>query len=152
MSNLTLITKYKMTSKLGEVEELAIIELSEYVPETSFNQNIHEHSIGSSEIMRLNRIIAAKFVKDNSSLITEGEKELSNKEILAIRLVLGINRSELSKEVGVHKSTITRIIRGELKANKTIQILLMLLLEKKLEFHSGEDYSLKRSLHCKFDT
>ena len=99
----------------------------------AFDQDSQEFFLSDSEIKRLTRDSAQRFFNAVNSDILSGKRFLSSKEINGIRLLFDVNGAELGDLIGLHKSNISRILKGELSLQKDKSMLLMERLKDELE-------------------
>ena len=78
----------------------------------------------------MSKEIAHKFIQKK---IESGRLELNEDEVYGIRLVLGVNATEFANILGIHKSTMSKILRGTLSMKKTECTLALIWLMKELE-------------------
>ncbi len=117
-----------------------------------------DYSIPAAEIKRMERALALDFFARTYRAILKDERTLSVDELRGIQDVLGVNRSELGKLLGLHKGSVTNLFKGKaMKASLCILIMERLGMElgqagsaRLLLDGSGtlqEEYAAQRVIH-----
>lgn len=111
----------------------------------SFNQKSDEHFLDDSEIVRLSRFSAQRFLDENNSAVLSGQKVLSAKEISGIKNVLGVDGTELGYLIKWDKGNVSKVLRGDLELQKDKAMHLLEILREEL-IHPGHTKILLKHL------
>lgn len=91
----------------------------------------------SEEIERASFLILENFFFKNNAVIKTQEKVLTKNELLEIKNILQLNLVDFSIILGLHKSSVTRMIKGELSISEQTSFIVMDLIKAELE-NKGE--------------
>lgn len=134
-----IVQKFVHKDEFGEnvfssVEIMFDPSVNEITPDT-FDQDSQEFFLSDSEINRLTRDSAQRFFNAVNSDVLSGKRFLSSRELNGIRLLFDVNGAELGDLIGLEKSSISRILKGEGKQflQKDKSMLLMERLKDELE-------------------
>ncbi|WP_141730757.1 hypothetical protein [Oligoflexus tunisiensis] len=107
------INDYKYRNAFGEmIFDQVIVS----VPDGWSNEENLEnadYSISATEILRMERELALRFFKNQYRPILLGQRTITPDELKAIQDILGVNRSDLGKLLGLHKASVTNIFKGK---------------------------------------
>ena len=104
------------------------------ISDRNFDEKEHEYSLDDEEASRLSRELAHKFIIKK---INNNDFELTDDEVYGVRLVLGINSTEFASIIGIHKGTMSKILKGTIKMKKPECMLAMIWLIKELAHPQG---------------
>lgn len=111
---------------------------NEIKPE-NFDQASQSFFVASEEIERLARESAQRFFDTHAGAMANGSRPIKSTEVNAIKTFLKISGAELGDLIGLTKSSISRILKGEGKQDLQWDKLMLLLerLRNELE-HPGK--------------
>ena len=109
----------------------------------NFNQKKHSFFLSDDEIERLSRESAQRFYDENGSTILSGDRRFKKNEVSAIKEFFRITGAELGDLIGLHKSSISRVLSGKQVLESDKSMLLLERLRDELE-HPGKS---KITLH-----
>jgi hypothetical protein len=136
------LKKYKYKSALGEMEfENVPVSVPDDWKE---NQDIAkaDYAVSAAEILRMERALALEFFKSAYRMILLGQRSIAPAELKAIQDILGVNRTEFGKLLGLHKASITNLFKG-----KAMSPTLANLIMERLGMELGRPGSA-RALLC----
>lgn len=107
------VKDYKYKSALGEMifDHVTISVPDKWNDRTNIEKV--DYSISASEILRMKRALGLAFFKNQYRPILLGERTIAPDELGAIQDILGVNRSELGKILGLHKASVTNLFKGK---------------------------------------
>ena len=119
--------EYRLETYLGDgvAKDVLVKLLVDKVTRNTFDQDVHEHLIDSVEVDRLSLAAAESYVKSHYLPILKGEKQVAADEIAGVRIVLGINASQLAQILGVTRGTMSKLLKGKLRLKRPEAILLV---------------------------
>lgn len=125
---------YRHTSYLGEliIKDVNIELLESGITKETFDSNKHEHLIDANEVERMERLVGLHFVQDNLVAIVKDARKLSEDEVYGIQLITGLNATQFATLLGIHKGTLSKILKGRLEMKKPERILAMHLLQNEI--------------------
>jgi len=121
-------------SIFSDVEIIFDPSVNEITPKT-FNQGTSEYFLSDFEIQKMTRDSAQRFYNAIISDVLSGEHSLTAREIGGIRIFFNVNGAELGELIGLDKSSVSRILKGEGKQElqKDNAMLLMERFKSELD-------------------
>ena len=129
--------EYRLETYLGDgvAKEVKVKLLVDGVTRSTFDQDKHEHLLDSGEVERLSLAAAELYVKSHYLPILKGEKQVTADEIAGVRIVLGLNASQLAQILGLTRGTMSKLLKSKLRLKRPEAILLTERLIAELQDH-----------------
>jgi hypothetical protein len=125
--------KLTFTDKLGSAVFSNVpvsVDAESGITSANFDENVHEFALAGDVIQKLNRALAREWLID---AIEAKRTEIAHDELHGIQLLLGLKAVEFAELLGLSKSAVSRIYKGDLKVNKPTTRLAMLAALQELE-------------------
>lgn len=125
------VERFEHVSKLGRyVFENVVVWVDDDLRDADVEPTNTDYGLDGEEIRRLDREIAQGWLKRWE---LEKRKDLTPEELSGIQLVLDVNASELAELLGLDKSTISKIYKGEQPIQKPWVLAAVLRLKEHLD-------------------
>ena len=130
---------YRYVSPLGEAvfRNVPVLVDDDFHGKT-VDQNKHDIAVSGDVIMLMDREVAKDWFKNRADAL-----HLAPREVNAIRIICGVNQSEMAALLRLAKGTMSKVLKGALKLRPPMSDLCLLLLAYEL----AEPGSVKRDLH-----
>jgi DNA-binding transcriptional regulator YiaG len=127
--------EYRADTKLGVGvgRNIRVQLLVPDVTKDNFNQDKHDHLIGSDEVTLIFKAAAEAFLKKNYLDILFGRRALAASELSGIREFLNLNATEFASILGVPKSTLSKLLKGDVRIKTPEASLAMERLSMELQ-------------------
>ncbi len=83
-----------------------------------------DFGLSASEILRMERDLALHFFKNQYRSVLLGERTITPTELKGIQDILGVNRAEFGKLLGLHKASVTNLFKGKAMSSTLANLIM----------------------------
>ncbi|MBE8221831.1 MAG: DUF4065 domain-containing protein [Bdellovibrionales bacterium] len=128
--------------------EIEVDKNNTIITDDSCDLGRHEYFLSDKMIEKMEKDSVERFLNKNSKKLRTGEISFSKEQLYQVLIFLHLNQSDFSKLLGKNKSSVTRMLMGEIKIEKNMAISIMNIIKQELN-KPGHSKNLLKAINKK---